>query len=372
VEVRGPVTPIELRPMERNIAWCRVVLSLAAIMVVYIDPETPLLARWIPFVSGRFTMDPRLFVVMAAHVVYSVAIYLALRRDWLPPALVARTVWADVLFGVAIATMTEGVTGPSYPFFAFAVVASGLRSGLRHAMLVTAVNLGLYLCLILVSTRGSADVYIMRPVYLGITGYLVSYLGQQRLELQEQMRHLEVAEQRHRIARDLHDGYAQALAGITLRLEGSRRLLRAMAVDEVLTDLTDLQESVNREYDDLRRYARSLAGVEVTPTSSEADHATRLRMSAEVSGSVALLDHVLSIAREGLHNVRRHARAKSARIDIRGDESQVRINFDDDGVGLGGNVPWSITSRVKEIGGRIEIVDDQRPGAHVLITLPQV
>jgi len=33
----------------------------------------------------------------------------------------------------------------------------------------------------------------MRPVYLGITGYLVGYLGQQRLELQEQMRQLEGA-----------------------------------------------------------------------------------------------------------------------------------------------------------------------------------
>ncbi len=34
--------------IEYNIARCRVVLSLAAILVVYIDPETPLLARWTP------------------------------------------------------------------------------------------------------------------------------------------------------------------------------------------------------------------------------------------------------------------------------------------------------------------------------------
>src|SRR5580765_3912738 len=366
------MTAIDLRQMERNIARCRVVLSVAAIAVVYIDPETPLLSQWIPFVSGRFMMDPRLLVVMAAHVVYSVAIYAAVRRDWtVSPRLLAGTVWADVLFGVAIATMTEGVTGPSYPFFAFAVVASGLRGGLRHAMFVTAVNLGLYSCLMLVSTRGNADVYIMRPVYLGITGYLVSYLGQQRLELQEQMRQLEIAEQRHRIARDLHDGYAQALAGITLRLEGSRRLLRTKAVDEVLTDLTELQESVNREYDELRKYARSLAGVEVTPTANEGARDTVAFMRAEVSGPIALLDHVLSIAREGLQNVRRHAGAKSASIEIRGDDRHVHIRIDDDGVGLGAEAPWSIASRVKEIGGHIRIDGDGRPGAHVAITLPQ-
>lgn len=367
------MTGVDLQRMELNIARCRIVLSVAAILVVYIDPEEPLLSRWIPFTWGPFMLDKRLLVAMAAYVVYSAIIYVALRREWvLSPRVAARTIWGDVLFGVAIATMTEGVTGPSYPFFAFAVVVSGLRGGLRQAMLVTAVNLGLYLCLIVLSTRSSADVYIMRPIYLAITGYVVGYLGQQRLELQEQMRQLEVAEQRHRIARELHDGYAQALAGINLRLEGARRLLRADAVAEALTDLTELQDSVNREYDDLRRYARSLAGVEVTPTAGEEDSATHLSMSAEVSGTVELIDQVLSIAREGIHNVRRHARARTATIAIRADQSRVRINIDDDGVGFRHDVtPWSIASRVKEIGGQIQILADHRPGAHVLITLPQ-
>jgi hypothetical protein len=41
-----------LEQMEHNIARCRVVLSIAASVVIYIDVETPLLARWFPFVSG--------------------------------------------------------------------------------------------------------------------------------------------------------------------------------------------------------------------------------------------------------------------------------------------------------------------------------
>jgi len=81
---------------------------------------------------------------------------------------------------------------------------------------------------------------------------------------------------------------------------------------------------------------------------------------------------VLSIAHEGLHNVRRHARARTARIEIRSEASHVRINIDDDGVGFRGDVtPWSIASRVKEIGGHIQLSADQGPGAHMLITLPQ-
>lgn len=359
-----------LQQMEHHIARGRVALSLAAIAVVYVDPEPPLLARWIPFVSGSFTMDSRLWIVMAAHLTYSLTMYAALAH--LSRRLAFLTTWVDVLFGVAIAAMTEGATSPAYPFFAFAVVVSGLRGGFRQAMLVTTVSLGLYLCLIVISTRGDADVYIMRPVYLAITGYLVGYLGQQRLELQERMRQLEVAEQRHRIARELHDGYAQALAGINLRLEGARRRLRRNAVAETLTDLTDLQGSVQREFDDLRCYARSLAGVEATERPDDRTNAPRLSLRAEVSGSVELIEHVLGIAREGLTNVRRHARATTATIAIRANASRVLIDIEDDGVGFAGDVaPWSIASRVREIGGQLEILTPSRQGAHLVITLPQ-
>lgn len=360
-----------LQQLEHNIARCRVVLSLAASLAVYIDAETPLLARWIHFPNAAYTMDPRLFVVMATHLTYSVLIYLGLGRTY-SERLAAVTTWVDVVFGVAIATMTEGVSGPAYPFFAFAVVASALRGGLRQATRVTTVSLALYIVLMLFTVRGGAEVLIMRPVYLAITGYLLGYLGQQSLELEEQMRELEVVEQRHRIARDLHDNYAQALAGINLRLEAARRLLKTDAVAQTLDDLTELQDSVKREFDDLRRYARELAGVEMTPSAGERDSATHLSISAEMSGSVELVEHVLGIAREGISNMRRHAQANVAKIQIRADLAQVHINIEDDGVGFGGDVtPWSIASRVKEIGGQIRIIDSQRRGAHLRITLPQ-
>jgi signal transduction histidine kinase len=355
--------------MEHNIARCRVALSLAAIAVAYIDPEEPLLGNWFPITTGHFMIDPRLLAIMAAHLIYSVVVYLGLGRI-ISMRGVARTTWADVLFGVAIAALTEGVTIPS--FFAFAVVAAGLRAGLRQAMVVTAVSLGLYLCLVAVSARGNANIYIMRPVYLAVTGYLVGYLGQQRLHLQEQMRRLEAAEQRHRIARDLHDGYAQALSGITLRLEGTRRLLQEQSVGEAIDDLADLRESVDREYDDLRGYARALAGVEVTARPEETDTMPVLSMRADMSAPLDLAVHALGIAREGIQNVRRHARAKTATVEIRTTDSQVRIDIEDDGVGFAPDVtPWSIASRVREIGGELSIAAGRATGAHLSITLPR-
>src|SRR5439155_1014658 len=75
-----------------------------------------------------------------------------------------------------------------------------------------------YLSLTLVSRPDGANLYTMRPVYLAITGYLVGYLGEQRLTLESRVRDLEAAAERERIARSLHDGYVQALAGVNLRL----------------------------------------------------------------------------------------------------------------------------------------------------------
>jgi signal transduction histidine kinase len=357
--------------LEQNIARCRIALSIAAIAAVYIDPAEPLLSRWIPLTSGPFVMDLRLAAFMLAHFAYAIGLYVALRRGWIEqPRVVLPTIWIDVLFGAAIGTLTEGITSPAYPFFAFAVLAGGLRAGARQALWVTAASVAVYEGLILVSTAGGAEVYIMRPVYLAITGYLVGYLGQQWLDLQDEMRQLEISEQRSRIARDLHDNFAQALAGINLRLESCRRKLGANPGAEVLPDLTELQESVRHEYDELRSFTRALAGLEVTAAAPGAVTAPLLSLRADISGSLDLVDHVLQIAREGIANVRRHARASNARIDIQAEPQLVRVRIEDDGVGFQNEAPpWSIASRVREFGGLVQVVTGEE-GGRLVITVP--
>ncbi|MBY0274250.1 hypothetical protein K2Z84_02825 [Candidatus Binatia bacterium] len=227
------MAPTGLVNEEHDVARCRVMLSLAAIVVVYVDPGEPLITRWFNLASGPFTIDPRIFLIMATHLTYSVLVLLGIGR-FFPVRLAHYTAWIDLLFAVAITSMTHGVTGPSYPFFAFAIVTRALRGGLHQAAMLTTASLVFYLAVGLLTQAGGADVLIMRPLYLAISGYVVGYLGQQRLDLQTDMRQLAVAEQRHRIGRELHDGYAQALAGINLRLEGAVRRLRAGSADDAL------------------------------------------------------------------------------------------------------------------------------------------
>jgi signal transduction histidine kinase len=360
--------------IERNIARCRIVLSLLALAAVYLDPTKPTLIRWLPLTGGRFHLDPYTLAVMLSHLGYSLALYYALVRGLGRKAmLVDLSMWLDVLFGAAIAVVTEGATSPFYVFFAFAVLTVGLRRGLRTTLFVTAASVGLYLSLIAVSGSHTANIYIMRPAYLGITGYLVGYLGQQRLVLEAQVRDLEATAQRQRIARSLHDGYAQVLAGVSLRLETGKELMRRGRSTDAFAELSDLQESLNREYDELRAYIRSLAEVDMTPEPTTLPQNTHVSVEARFDGSRVMVEHSLQIMVEAVRNIGRHARARTATIAATTEGPSVRIAIDDDGVGLpsGASAPWSIASRVAECGGTVHLPADVGGGAHLLIELPQ-
>ncbi len=359
--------------IERHIARCRVILSVVAFIAVYIDPTAPYVASRLQISSGRFTLDPTVFAVMGVHLTYSLFAYAAAVRGWFRTARLATwTVGIDVLSGGAIALVTEGATSPFSAFYVFAVVVAGFRSGLRQAMWVTAASVSLYVGIILMTAPGRTNIYVMRPAYLAIVGYLVGFLGQHRIALQRALQDLEGEQQRHRIARDLHDGFVQALAGINLRLEGCRRLLARNDDARALAVLTELQSAVGREYDDLRSYMSSLAGVPASPAPVEPPLATRFRLDLRLEGPIDLVDHVLQITRESLSNVRRHSAARSALVSAGVRDSQVDIVIEDDGVGLETpSPPWSIASRVEEVGGSLRLESGPREGFRMTITLPQ-
>jgi signal transduction histidine kinase len=373
----GDITMTDPSParFERNIARCRLVLSGVAIIAVFVDPTHPLFSRWYELRGGHFAIDPAVLAAMGTYFLYSLLVLAALHRQLAPqPWIAVATTWGDVAFGAMIAILTEGASSPFYPFFAFAVLQTGLRSGLRQTMVVTSVSVALYLGLILVSSPGDENVYIMRPVYLAITGYLVGYLGEQRLQLETEIPEMAASDQRTQIARDLHDGCVQSLAGVNLRLERCRRLLQAGRAGDAATDLADLQTSVTSEYDHLRSYMRALAELNPSAVHEPIPREPHVNLSAHLSGSATFADHVLQLVREGLANVRKHAHAHLVDLRVETGEAGVQIHITDDGIGFadGTGTPWSMSQRVRDLGGEIQIVQEPRPGAHLAIMLPQV
>lgn len=360
--------------MELSIARCRLLLSVIALIAVYVDPTEPNLLPWLDLGGGGFAIDPRVLAVMGGHLCYSALVYSLLTRGLVPARRLASvTTWADVAFGAAIVAFTEGTSSPFWAYFVFTVIAAGAHGGFRRSIAVTIVSVGLYLSLILIAWSGDANLYIVRPVYLAVIGYLTAYLGQQRSTLQDEVHRLESARERNRIARALHDGCVQTVGGVTLTLESCKQLVRTGRTAEAEARITELQVSMDREYDELRSYVRQLAEVEPSEAQVEPSPDTHVHVRADFGGSPAMVENVLSIVREAVANVRRHARAHAAAISVHAADGQVVIAVDDDGVGFADSarLPWSMSSRVNEAGGLIEVARDQRPGAHLRLAVPE-
>jgi signal transduction histidine kinase len=346
--------------LERSIARGRIFLSLVALVVLYLDPMN----------DGVLGIGLYPATVLAAHFAYSVALWLALR----PSAYLARVATVgDVLFVVAVAAVTNRATSPFGMFFCFAVLSVGIRSGFYPAMAVTLLSVALYA---LIVVRRAPDTEIltltMRCVYFTVMGSVIGYLANERLKQDAVIRRLEANAERARIARSLHDGYAAALAGVNLRLETCRELSRRGLHENALAEMTELQRGVNREHDELRAYIRSLLQIDQSTAATDREHGAVVSVQAELRGSAAVVEHVLSIMLEGTRNIRRHAAARSASIAARMAERELVISIDDDGVGFRADAtpPWSIVSRVAECGGEVTLPRDGRPGGHLLVQLP--
>ncbi|MGH7803472.1 MAG: sensor histidine kinase, partial [Candidatus Binatia bacterium] len=246
------------------------------------------------------------------------------------------------------------------------------REGFRATAVVIAWTVATYLVLVLVSSAGVSWTYLMRPVYLAITGSLIGFLGQKRVDFEARVRELEAAAERRGIARSLHDGYVQALAGVMLRLESSRELLRRAETPRALQELTDLQAGVAREYDDVRRYVRSL--VDEAPSSSRAvpTGETTVSVRAEIQAPAPVVEEILQVLLEGTRNVIRHASATSAALSAVSADGAIHVTIDDDGIGFGQRTrpPWVIASRVRELGGNVRLRHEQNGGGHLRIEVP--
>jgi signal transduction histidine kinase len=255
-------------------------------------------------------------------------------------------------------------------FFVFAIIAVDSRTDFRAPTMVAICGGLVYFLLLVVFVPE----YRMRAAYLTIIGYLIGFIGAQRARFEARVRDLETAAERHAIGRTLHDGYVQVLAGVNLRLETCRALMKTGRPEEALAKITDVQKGLAREYDAVRAYIRSLAEVEQIPESEDRQFEveTLFEVTANFAGRAPILEQVLQIVLEGVRNSWRHGRAACGAIDISVADHQIRIAMDDDGVGFRNSEdpPWAIASRVAEYGGRLRIGGGERRGAHLEIEIP--
>jgi two-component system sensor histidine kinase DesK len=166
---------------------------------------------------------------------------------------------------------------------------------------------------------------------------LIRRLQQTRAELAR----MAVAEERLRIARDLHDLLGHSLSLIALKAELAGRLLPADP-DRAAREVFDLEAVARRSLSEVRQ---AVTGYRQPGLAAELAAARRMLASAGVDCRVAVpaayslppaADALLAWAvREGATNIVRHAAARQAVISIRVTATLASAELTDDGAGPG-------------------------------------
>ena len=184
--------------------------------------------------------------------------------------------------------------------------------------------------------------------------------------------------ERRRIARDLHDGVVQELAGTAFALSGSAR--EPGLSPELRGDLNRAGEAVRRSLRQLRSLLVEIhpPGLNAATLAASLEDLAAPAVSAGITSSVSVSgiddapEQVVTLvwraAQESIRNAVRHAHASHLVVEVRGDQSRVRLTVQDDGVGFDASVATGegsyglrgLKSLVEDGGGVVDV--DSSPG----------
>jgi signal transduction histidine kinase len=210
-----------------------------------------------------------------------------------------------------------------------------------------------------------------------------------RAQLREytlQAERLAAAQERNRVARDIHDGLGHALTVVQMQIKAARAVLAAQPerADEVLAKAQDQAEEALRE---VRRSVGALRERQPAVPLAEALKALAGETSAagvptelDVTGPVRPLpaeteESLFRAAQEGLTNVRKHARARRAALTLDYSRpAEVRLEVRDDGAG---SEPGStgfgllgLRERAAHLGGRMSLSSVPGQGSTLRVEVP--
>jgi PAS domain S-box-containing protein len=190
-------------------------------------------------------------------------------------------------------------------------------------------------------------------------------------ELQSAHQALALAEDRERIARDLHDNVIQRLFACGLALAASYTQIPTEAAERVGVVIDQIDETIR----DLRNAVFALSttggrdgdlGAEVKQICHDAARSLGAHPSLDIRGPIDttpshIRPHLAATLREALSNIARHAHATKVTVEIISDD-RLRMMITDDGIGLPpggvtfhGNGLRNLDERARTLGGTFDI-----------------
>ena len=219
--------------------------------------------------------------------------------------------------------------------------------------------------------------------------------------LASRAREAAIAEERNRLARDLHDDTVQALIGIGRQLD----LLQCDLTDE-FTDgklpaqierrMERLQNSLDRTIQDLRLLSRELQpqllrdlglAAALDALTCDISRTSELKVKIELRDAIKRLTdqqelEVYRVAQEALGNITKHADAKNVHVVLDVKNDTVLLHIKDDGKGFevpddltnlakrGGMGVLSMRQRACSVGGFLDINSEPGQGTSLTLGVP--
>ena len=208
-------------------------------------------------------------------------------------------------------------------------------------------------------------------------------LEDQLEDANQKISELAVVEERHRIARDLHDTLGQKLSMIGLKSELSARLIDRDP-DQAKTELGDIQSASRQALNEVREMISDMKSVNL---SDEINHASTLLRAADIEPDLnvdidikdlqILIESVLSMClKEAVTNIGKHSRAGTCVIHFTETDKEVLLKVSDDGANQSktleyGNGLLGMRERLSFINGSINVFSSKE-GFEINISVPKV
>ena len=220
-------------------------------------------------------------------------------------------------------------------------------------------------------------------------------IAMENARLHDQVQRLAIVEERERIGRDLHDGVIQSIYAVGLTLEdvpdlmvedpaeASRRVERAIeSLDQTIRDIRNFIFGLRPQLIDGIELVEGLAALaDEFRVNTMVD--VELRAGPDVDGMPLSPERkleVLSVAREALSNIARHAKATRSEILVATAEESngLTLTIVDNGTGFDPDAPRGLghlglanmDARMTGIGGTLAIESSPDRGTRIIVWIP--
>ncbi len=228
-----------------------------------------------------------------------------------------------------------------------------------------------------------------RSLLEALSSHLAS--GMENLRLNSLEKEAAVSQERHLLARELHDSIAQSLAFLKIQVQLMRDAIKTCDEPEVAKILEEIDLGVKESYGDVRElllHFRTRTNTEdiepaLATTLQKFEHQSGVKTTLSIQGQGLPLApdvqiQVLHILQEALSNVRKHARASQAWLDVE-QQPTWRFAVRDDGIGFRPETDQFdethvgmriMTERAQRIDATLEVFSTPSRGSSVILTLP--